>query len=136
SPPEAPYAAPAASPRPLASLHPWQTTRRPSPCPSGPPLLVVASQPADVGAPPFGSGILTNSWAHIGLHPCPQLREPSTPPDAIKQQAQQEFRGQPGLDRVVAIVREAVEVTQGLPAFEEQFHLPTQTIRFHAPRGG
>src|SRR5690606_3804183 len=36
--------------------------------------------------------------------------------DAIKQQAQQEFRGQPGLDRVVAIVREAVEVTQGLPA--------------------
>src|SRR5690606_2662665 len=80
SPPEAPYAAPAASPRPLASLHPWQTTRRPSPCPSGPPLLVVASQPADEGAPPFGSGILTNSWAHIGLHPWPQLREPSTPP--------------------------------------------------------
>src|SRR5690606_30430099 len=79
SPPEAPYAAPAASPRPLASLHPWQTTRRPSPCPSGPPLLVVASQPADEGAPPFGSGILTNSWAHIGLHPWPQLRESSTP---------------------------------------------------------
>src|SRR5690554_4202622 len=73
------FAAPAASPRPLASLHPWQTTRRPSPCPSGPPLLVVASQPADEGAPPFGSGILTNSWAHIGLHPWPQLREPSTP---------------------------------------------------------
>src|SRR5690606_13914171 len=72
-------AAPAASPRPLASLHPWQTTRRPSPCPSGPPLLVVASQPADEGAPPFGSGILTNSWAHIGLHPWPQLRESSTP---------------------------------------------------------
>src|SRR5690554_8238536 len=73
------FAAPAASPRPLASLHPWQTTRRPSPCPSGPPLLVVASQPADEGAPPFGSGILTNSWAHIGLHPWPQLRESSTP---------------------------------------------------------
>src|SRR5690554_1436252 len=83
SPPEAPYAAPAASPRPLASLHPWQTTRRPSPCPSGPPLLVVASQPADEGAPPFGSGILTNSWAHIGLHPWPQLREPSTPPRTV-----------------------------------------------------
>ena len=47
---------------------------------------------------------------------------------AVKDEAEEQLPVQPRQDSVAALVRKAVEMAKRLPALEEEFDLPTQTI--------
>ena len=48
---------------------------------------------------------------------------------AFQQQAEQDLRGEPGANRVVAVVGKLIEAAERLPPFELQLYLPPQTPR-------
>src|SRR5690242_5665134 len=51
---------------------------------------------------------------------------------ALHQQREEHLRVEPGRDRIVEVVRQAVEAAERLPAFEEQLDLPAEPVELEA----
>jgi hypothetical protein len=57
-------------------------------------------------------------------------------PDPLEQQTEQNLRGEPGEDRVVAVVGQPVEVAERLPSLPLELDLPAKAVRLRATTCG